>query len=525
MIRMKRRRRSSTKISHGGRGSKALARDLDAKYSIRYLPLDNNTLIYVLGYLNPDDLRKTASVCKRWNEVSRWPTKSHSMLWCMALRRAVAKRNYYKLLQPRVEGNEEGASDNELLPLSELGKYFRIYNGAGLKEAIYHVVDWPTQFDGKQLESNPEHPHHVISLESKTPEGFKSLRWERLAYRGSLERGDRAVRGDTPFPRVGVDDGLSEAFVMPYYLSEDERESLRMFPRIWKGHPTSGKNKKPSTSCPRVRDGSRRHPLDIFRRFSKRSKKINKPEVKSSVSSTEVALRDVTKGFQLVFSTIAYFEVQIEQNFDDEDMNKDGSCIAIGLARRSFLLTGKQPGWDSFSYGYHGDDGNIFHGSGMGEEFGSAFGPGDVVGCGIDYTNRSIFFTKNGAFLGVAFEDVLPGHYYPVVGVDTRCPFRVNFGINRPFEFMLLIYQQTQLKKNGFLSEYPKHPLLTALQKRMKANKPRPNSPSPRRRRSTRSQRLIRHDQIFFEEEETNHSQMETFLSFLNYIRQENHRG
>eukprot|EP00954_Amorphochlora_amoebiformis_P026030 1376803-Amorphochlora_amoeboformis.AAC.2 len=56
---MKRRRRSSTKISHGGRGSKALARDLDAKYSIRYLPLDNNTLIYVLGYLNPDDLRKT----------------------------------------------------------------------------------------------------------------------------------------------------------------------------------------------------------------------------------------------------------------------------------------------------------------------------------------------------------------------------------------------------------------------------------------------------------------------------------
>lgn len=99
------------------------------------------------------------------------------------------------------------------------------------------------------------------------------------------------------------------------------------------------------------------------------------------------------------------------------------------------------PGWDTNSFGYHGDDGGLFHGQGdMIRPFGPAFGPGDTVGCGFCYTSKRMFFVKNGLFLGYAFDtlgdDVLEGGLYPTVGVDTECPLFVNFGA-KPFCFDL----------------------------------------------------------------------------------------
>ena len=71
---------------------------------------------------------------------------------------------------------------------------------------------------------------------------------------------------------------------------------------------------------------------------------------------------------------------------------------------------------------------------------GASFGAGDVVGCGLDYARRRIFFVKNGEFLGYAFdvlrEDVIERGLFPTVGVDTECPLFVNFG-EKPFRFDL----------------------------------------------------------------------------------------
>ncbi len=114
-------------------------------------------------------------------------------------------------------------------------------------------------------------------------------------------------------------------------------------------------------------------------------------------------------------------------------------CVAIGLSTLSFNPRSKMPGWDDYSFGYHGDDGGIFHGHGdMLRRYGPSFGPGDTVGCGLEYSTRKIFFVKNGEFLGYAFEkidkEMVERGLYPTVGVDTECPIHVNFG-QVPFKF------------------------------------------------------------------------------------------
>lgn len=57
-------------------------------------------------------------------------------------------------------------------------------------------------------------------------------------------------------------------------------------------------------------------------------------------------------------------------------------------------------GWEKNSYGYHADDGCVFNSSGTGQQYGPTFSTADVVGCGFNLVDRSVFFTKNGINLG-----------------------------------------------------------------------------------------------------------------------------
>ena len=123
---------------------------------------------------------------------------------------------------------------------------------------------------------------------------------------------------------------------------------------------------------------------------------------------------------------VYYYEVHVR------DAGERG-VIAVGFADLHFRLS-RQPGWEPNSYGYHADDGNKFHNSGKGEEYGPSFVQGDTVGAGIHLENREIFFTKNGKKLGVAFHNV-KATLFPTVGLHSQNEHvEVNFGA-KPFQF------------------------------------------------------------------------------------------
>ncbi|ELR21081.1 SPRY domain containing protein [Acanthamoeba castellanii str. Neff] len=110
---------------------------------------------------------------------------------------------------------------------------------------------------------------------------------------------------------------------------------------------------------------------------------------------------------------VSYFEVHIENAGD------------VGPA-----------GWRKGSYGYHADDGRVFAQSGIGRKWGPTFTTGDVIGCGVNFLSRSLFFTKNGELLGVAVQKLKHCRkFYPIVTLHSAgARVRLNFG-DRPFVF------------------------------------------------------------------------------------------
>ncbi|KAJ5128384.1 SPla/RYanodine receptor SPRY [Penicillium atrosanguineum] len=146
---------------------------------------------------------------------------------------------------------------------------------------------------------------------------------------------------------------------------------------------------------------------------------------------------------------IYYFEIKIESK------PKEG-MIGIGFSSTKASVE-RLPGWEQESWAYHGDDGKSFFGEsqGQGRSYGPTFGVGDTVGCGVNFSTGSAFFTKNGVFLGTdpinretrnsegelttkgnAFHDLRNVKLYPSVGMKKQPPvhLKANFG-QEPFVF------------------------------------------------------------------------------------------
>ncbi|KAI1706344.1 SPRY domain-containing protein [Ditylenchus destructor] len=126
---------------------------------------------------------------------------------------------------------------------------------------------------------------------------------------------------------------------------------------------------------------------------------------------------------------VYYFEIKVING----GTNDYDNYMGIGLSEKTVNLN-RLPGWDPTSYGYHGDDGNFFSSSGRGVEYGPTFTTDDIVGCGVNFVTREIFFTKNGRHLGFAARNIqTSADLYPTVGMQTVGEMiDANFG-QKPF--------------------------------------------------------------------------------------------
>ncbi|OTB07045.1 hypothetical protein M426DRAFT_54290 [Hypoxylon sp. CI-4A] len=123
---------------------------------------------------------------------------------------------------------------------------------------------------------------------------------------------------------------------------------------------------------------------------------------------------------------IYYFEVTVLSRRRDE------TSVCIGFSTKNVPLI-RPPGWEPESWGFHGDDGDLYSGANVGRSYeGQGFGPGDTIGCGINFRTREAFFTKNGQEFKTAFRDIKGEALYPSVGMKKAGEqIRVNFGQSR----------------------------------------------------------------------------------------------
>lgn len=72
-----------------------------------------------------------------------------------------------------------------------------------------------------------------------------------------------------------------------------------------------------------------------------------------------------------------------------------------------------------------------------------------MIGCGFDFRTMSAFYTKNGVYLGTAFQNISIGRgIYPFVGFKTPGEkIRANFGSN-PFKFDIAHHYKDQLRQS-----------------------------------------------------------------------------
>ena len=95
---------------------------------------------------------------------------------------------------------------------------------------------------------------------------------------------------------------------------------------------------------------------------------------------------------------------------------------------------------DVETFSYSGLDGNKFDTSGS-QKYSRPFGNDDIIGCGVNFIEGTIFFTKNGIFLGNAFEGCFDIDLVPFVSIKSGNSLRTNFGLTEEFLFDIDQYQ------------------------------------------------------------------------------------
>ena len=102
---------------------------------------------------------------------------------------------------------------------------------------------------------------------------------------------------------------------------------------------------------------------------------------------------------------LAYFELTIEKEEQESEPKENESTapiICIGLCGEFCNLIYAHPGWKVWSAGYHGDNGKVYEQYGVWKyDTKQLYGPGNTIGCGVDYESDKYFFTLDGEVVGM----------------------------------------------------------------------------------------------------------------------------
>lgn len=165
-------------------------------------------------------------------------------------------------------------------------------------------------------------------------------------------------------------------------------------------------------------------PVTVWRRTGKTLKQ--KDEITVVLAKKKNGLAQASRSCSSSHQ-LWYFEVYIECS------DKRG-VASVGLAPDEYPLD-KPVGKDATSYAYNSEEGKKWQGDLL-QDYGPAYGGGDVVGCGFNSVTREIFFTKNGTYLGVAFWDVPQNTtFYPTVSLKGAIGMTIVATFQGPFKF------------------------------------------------------------------------------------------
>jgi hypothetical protein len=141
---------------------------------------------------------------------------------------------------------------------------------------------------------------------------------------------------------------------------------------------------------------------------------------------------------------IYYFEVKVTNK------GRDG-YISVGYAIKSASL-GRLTGWEPGTIGYHADDGKLYRGAGTGTSYGPSYTTNDIVGCGVNFVEKSFFFTKNGILIGEIgnLKDKFHLPFFPSVGCRTVGEvLTLNFGTqSQQFSFDISSFIRKKLRNH-----------------------------------------------------------------------------
>jgi len=319
-------------------------------------------------------------------------------------------------------------------------------------------------------------PHlRTVAVEGNSDNNNNSRRVDAVQYTGKVGYGDRCVRSDHPLPRPtiasaasasneGDEDTTTAAASGPF----SSKHSPAAVKALWNmiSSQSSNKNRPPKwepvVTAIRTNGGDNSCCWDVSPRYT---------------SYFEVSIRAPPTPLDGDEQAGPTFNSRSRNNTNrnrssssSSSTNSHQECVAIGIATREFRMHSRMPGWDSASWGWHSDDGGLFHGRGsMLQPFDAKYGVGDTVGCGVDYRRSELFFTKNGAIVGKrslldSDDDDAGGNnvrrrgrdrhnnnntfdwlrhdVYPVVGIDTNALIECNYGQVRPFEFDVARYDR-----------------------------------------------------------------------------------